>query len=46
MIQPEVVIPMHYNTFEVIQQDPEGFREMVGDAARVEIMQPGGTYEV
>ncbi|HST62187.1 MAG TPA: metal-dependent hydrolase [Longimicrobium sp.] len=46
MIQPEVVIPMHYNTFEVIQQDPEGFKQMVGDAARVEILQPGDSYEV
>jgi L-ascorbate metabolism protein UlaG (beta-lactamase superfamily) len=46
MIQPEVAIPMHYNTFPVIEQNPEGFREMVGDAARVEILQPGGTFEV
>lgn len=46
MIQPETVIPMHYNTFEVINQNPETFRELVGDAARVEIMEPGGTYEV
>ena len=46
MIQPEVVIPMHYNTFEVIVQDPEAFREMVGDAARVEVLQPGGSYEL
>ncbi|NNC29422.1 metal-dependent hydrolase [Longimicrobium terrae] len=46
MIQPEVVIPMHYNTFELINQNPEAFREMVGDTARVEIMQPGGSYEL
>jgi L-ascorbate metabolism protein UlaG (beta-lactamase superfamily) len=46
MIEPEVVIPMHYDTFEVIEQDPEGFREMVGDAARVEILQPGGSLEL
>lgn len=46
MIQPEVVIPMHYNTFELIKQNPEGFRELVGDAARVEILEPGGTYEL
>ncbi|HEX6910588.1 MAG TPA: MBL fold metallo-hydrolase, partial [Longimicrobium sp.] len=45
MIRPEVVIPMHYNTFEVINQDPEGFRQMVGDTARVEVLQPGGSYE-
>jgi L-ascorbate metabolism protein UlaG (beta-lactamase superfamily) len=46
MIQPEIVIPMHYNTFPVIEQDPAGFREMVGDTARVEILEPGGTFEV
>ena len=46
MIRPEVVIPMHYNTFPVIEQDPEGFRQMVGDMARVQIMQPGETIEV
>ena len=46
MIQPEVVIPMHYNTFPVIEQDPEGFRQMVGESARVEILQPGGSIEL
>ena len=46
MIQPEVVIPMHYDTFEVIAQNPEGFREQVGEAARVEIMKPGAVYEL
>lgn len=44
MIEPEVVIPMHYNTFPVIEQNPESFRELVGDTARVEILQPGGSY--
>jgi L-ascorbate metabolism protein UlaG (beta-lactamase superfamily) len=46
MIQPETVIPMHYNTFEVISQNPESFREMVGEAARVEILEPGGSIEL
>ena len=46
MIEPEVVIPMHYNTFPVIEQNPEGFRTLVGDRARVEILQPGGTYTI
>lgn len=46
MIQPETVIPMHYNTFEIISQNPESFREMVGEAARVEILEPGGSYEL
>ena len=44
MIEPEVVIPMHYNTFPLIEQNPEGFRSLVGDHARVEVLQPGGSY--
>jgi L-ascorbate metabolism protein UlaG (beta-lactamase superfamily) len=46
MIQPEVVIPMHYDTFEVIEQDPENFRALVGDLARVEVLEPGGSIEL
>jgi L-ascorbate metabolism protein UlaG (beta-lactamase superfamily) len=44
MIEPDVVIPMHYNTFPVIEQNPEGFRSLVGDRAKVEILEPGGTF--
>lgn len=29
MIRPRIVIPMHYNTFPVIRQDPRTFKEMV-----------------
>jgi L-ascorbate metabolism protein UlaG (beta-lactamase superfamily) len=46
MIQPEVVVPMHYDTFPLIEQNPEGFRQLVGDRARVEVLQPGGTLTV
>ena len=45
-IEPDVVIPMHYNTFEVIEQNPESFRQLVGDLARVEILTPGQSYTV
>ncbi|HYW10200.1 MAG TPA: metal-dependent hydrolase [Longimicrobium sp.] len=45
-IQPKTVIPMHYNTFPLIKQDPEEFRRMVGDRARVEVMNPGGTLQL
>jgi L-ascorbate metabolism protein UlaG (beta-lactamase superfamily) len=44
MIEPEVVIPMHYNTFPLIEQSVDGFRALVGDHARVEVLQPGGSY--
>jgi L-ascorbate metabolism protein UlaG (beta-lactamase superfamily) len=45
MFQPHVVIPIHYSTWDVIRQDPEDFRKLVGDKARVEILKPGESYE-
>jgi len=44
-IEPDVVVPFHYNTFDLIKQDPAHFRDLVGDRARVEIMSPGDHYE-
>jgi len=44
-INPGVVIPMHYNTFDLIKQDPEAFRRSVGNRAEVVILEPGGSYE-
>jgi len=46
MIAPDVVIPMHYNTFPVIEQNPEGFATLVGDRAKVVILKPGETYTI
>ncbi len=48
LLEPKVVIPIHYDTFDVINQDPEIF------AARVEaeteakclVLSPGGTYQL
>jgi len=45
-LKPGVVVPMHYNTFDVIKQDPEEFRRLVGDMARVEVLKPGATLEL
>lgn len=45
MIRPDVVIPIHYNTWPPIAQDPRAFKEAVGRRARVEILEPGGTFE-
>ncbi len=28
-IKPEIIIPMHYNTFPVIEQNPKRFKELV-----------------
>ena len=45
MIEPKTVIPMHYNTFEVIEQDPNAFAERVGSRSKVVILEPGQTHE-
>jgi L-ascorbate metabolism protein UlaG (beta-lactamase superfamily) len=44
-IQPRTVIPVHYNTWELIAQDPEEFRRLVGDQAQVVVLEPGGSFE-
>lgn len=47
MLKPRIVIPMHYNTFDVIKQDPEVFKKSLPHTDfRVEIMKPGSTLEV
>ena len=44
-IEPRVVIPVHYDTWPPIEQDPQAFRAAVGDRAVVEILAPGESYE-
>jgi L-ascorbate metabolism protein UlaG (beta-lactamase superfamily) len=44
-IEPRVVIPMHYDTWEPIAQDPDRFRADVGDRAEVVVLQPGQGYD-
>ncbi len=45
-IQPKTVIPMHYDTFELIEQDPEAFRREVRGRAEVRILQPGESVTI
>lgn len=40
-LQPRKVIPCHYNTFPRIEQDPEGFRQLVEPPTDVIILSPG-----
>ena len=40
-VRPQIAIPMHYNTFDVIQADPQEFRRKVGGKADVVVLQPG-----
>jgi len=47
-INPEVLIPMHYNTFPLIEQNPLEFAEMVESLntnIEVVILEPGEMYE-
>jgi len=38
------VIPMHYNTWDVIKADPEQFKRQVGGRARVVVLAPGDAH--
>ncbi len=44
LIRPRVVIPIHYDTFPAIEQDPRAFAARVGDRAETVILEPGGSY--
>ena len=42
-INPKIVVPIHYDTFEVIRQDPHAFARMVETetAAKCMVLEPG-----
>jgi L-ascorbate metabolism protein UlaG (beta-lactamase superfamily) len=48
LLEPRVVIPIHYNTFDVIQQDPRVFAARVEaeTPARCVVLKPGEHYRV
>lgn len=48
LIHPQIVVPMHYNTFDVIRQNPVVFKQLVEaqTEAKVLIMKPGDSIEV
>jgi L-ascorbate metabolism protein UlaG (beta-lactamase superfamily) len=45
-IEPEIIIPMHYNTFPVIEQNPYRFKDLVelSTESKVRVLKPGETY--
>lgn len=45
-VKPRTVIPMHYNTWDVIAADPEQFRRQIGDRAEVVILNPGASHSL
>lgn len=48
LIKPNFVIPMHYNTFGLIKQDPNQFKTLVEEKnkTRVIILNPGDSWEL
>jgi len=48
LIRPRVVIPMHYDTMEVIRQDPHDFRARVENEADAKcvVLSPGQSHQV
>ncbi|RLI82178.1 metal-dependent hydrolase [Archaeoglobales archaeon] len=49
LVKPRYAIPMHYNTFPVIKQDPENFKkaaEGAGLDTEVVILNPGESFEI
>jgi L-ascorbate metabolism protein UlaG (beta-lactamase superfamily) len=43
-LKPKKVVPIHYNTFPVIKQDPQEFAKKVKSAEAV-ILKPGQSVE-
>ncbi|MBI5835716.1 MAG: metal-dependent hydrolase [Candidatus Eisenbacteria bacterium] len=46
MIKPNRVVPMHYDTFELIRQDAAAFSRRVERLADCTVLKPGGTLEL
>jgi L-ascorbate metabolism protein UlaG (beta-lactamase superfamily) len=49
LLRPKVVIPMHYNTFDLIKQDGKSFAARVKKAlpkTKVQVLQPGETFSI
>ncbi|QGG49093.1 metal-dependent hydrolase [Heliorestis convoluta] len=47
-LHPRYVVPMHYNTFPLLQQDGEAFKKMVheGSDAQCQLMEPGDSFVI
>jgi len=44
-LKPKVVIPMHFDTFDVIKQDPQVFaKKLKGSKSKVKILKIGESY--
>jgi len=43
-VKPKSVIPMHYNTWDIIKADPAEFRRLVGTTSAVTVLKPGESF--
>jgi L-ascorbate metabolism protein UlaG (beta-lactamase superfamily) len=48
LLQPKQVVPIHYDTFDIIRQDPHAFAERARNetSASIVVMKPGDTLEL
>jgi len=48
LIQPKIVIPIHYNTWDLIAQDPNSWAVRVEQetGSKVVVLKPGGSYSL
>lgn len=48
LIEPKIVIPIHYDTFDVIQQDPHAWAERVNTETMTQavVLEPGDAFKV
>ncbi len=48
MLEPDLIIPIHYNTFDVIKQDPQAWAQRVENEtdARVKVVAPGESVTI
>jgi len=48
LIEPKNVLPIHYNTFDIIKQDPEAWRSQVEKetSSQVTVLKPGESLEL
>jgi L-ascorbate metabolism protein UlaG (beta-lactamase superfamily) len=48
LIEPQQVVPIHYDTFDVIKQDPHAWAERVKKetATQVTVLNPGESIEL
>ena len=48
LLEPTLVLPIHYNTFDIINQDPQAWRTRVEaeTSARVMVLEPGASLDL